>query len=106
MAKDRTCTKCGKTKSLDAEHFRRDKYSPEGFNRQCKPCSAALVKTHFRRWQVKDRKERGETGVRCILYSKELCQVCPCPSVEELELCRRLEGTSPEYDDFPDPLPQ
>ena len=103
----RTCNDCGIKKTLDSTNFRKSKTKPKiVWEPMCKLCKSRQVRDHYRRWNSFDVKERGETGVRCILYSKELCQVCPCPSITELEDCRRLEGTSPEYDDFPDPLPQ
>jgi len=102
----RKCRKCGKRKPLTAEYFRRDRNAPKNYQVRCKICSSEAIKSHYRSWTKADIDERGETGVRCILYSSEICQVCPCPSITELEKCVRLTETSPEYDDYPDLLPQ
>ena len=95
--KTKICTACGKTKPLDAENWRRDRTKPDGFYVQCKPCSKLSVLAHRRRWRPGDVKERGEVGVRCLLWAPA------CGECEDIQTCWRLEE---DGEDDPEPLEQ
>jgi hypothetical protein len=101
----KVCTTCGLRKHLDEDNWRRDSSTRDGWQARCKDCAKETTANHYRKWYARDVLERGETGVKCILWS-EHCGECPCPSVDDLSNCWRLADTSPEYEDYPEPLPQ
>lgn len=85
---------------MTPKHWRRYHSSPDGFMLHCKECTVKSIKNHYRKWYMRDVLERGQVGVKCLLWS-EYCGVCPCPSETELEQCWRLEDSGPEYEDYP-----
>lgn len=97
--KTKICTACKEEKPLDAEHWRRNKRSSDGFYTLCKPCSKKEVKDHYRKWNKRDIDRRGEVGVRCVLWSPR-CGICPCIQ-GDLSACWRLAKIKPDGESYP-----
>ena len=96
----RMCPTCREYKPLDEAHWRRDKGSPTGFTRLCKPCTQKMIKAHYRRFTYIDKAKRGKVGVKCILWSPK-CGVCPCVAENVLTACWRLVKIKPGSDGYP-----
>jgi hypothetical protein len=100
LAQTKFCTGCNKRLPLDAEHWRRNASSPDGFYTQCKSCTKQVLKDHYRRYTKVDVAERGEVGVKCILWSSK-CGVCPCISESDLSACWRLAKMRSDGEGYP-----
>jgi len=95
----KVCTNCGKRLPLNTEHWRRNKLSLDGFYSQCKPCTKKSLKDHYRKYTKVDIVERGEVGVKCILWAQK-CGVCPCIE-HDLSACWRIARISPNDVRYP-----
>jgi hypothetical protein len=93
------CTACGQRLPLDAKHWRRASNSFDGFYSQCKDCTKKSLQDHYRKYTKIDLIERGEAGVKCILWSQK-CRVCPCTE-HDLSACWRIAKINPDSDGYP-----
>jgi len=99
------CTVCGRSLPLIAKYWRLSSASTNGYYSQCKDCCKKLHQEHYRKFTKIDIIERGEVGVKCILWSPK-CSVCPCISEYDLSACWRLTNTKLISDKYPIPLAQ
>jgi hypothetical protein len=98
-----TCLRCGRSKPLDAEHWRRNRNLHSGFDRYCKLCCQKAIKDHYRKFNRHDKAARGKVGVKCLLWSPR-CGVCPCTSVNDVSACWRIAEIDPTSESYPEGL--
>lgn len=100
---EKKCITCKETKPLTPTYWRRLRHSPDGFATQCKVCASESIKKHYRGWKMRDVLERGEFGVRCVLWAP-FCGVCPVESEDDMSLCWRLADIAKDDEGYPIPI--
>ena len=97
------CTVCRRRLPLTNEYRSRSGLSSDGFYPHCKDCVKKSAKDQYRKFTKVDVIERGEFGVKCVLWSPK-CSVCPCVSEDDLSACWRIANIKPESSRYPIPL--
>ena len=104
----RVCNDCGAEKDLTSANFRKSKSKPKVvWEPMCKICKSRQVRDHYRGWDRLDIEQRGEFGVKCVLWAEPVCGRCPC-TADDLTKCWRLteDESDPDNEGYPDILLQ
>ena len=101
--KTKICTICNRRLPLTAKYWRRSSFTSDGYYPQCKECVSKSQRDHYRKFTRIDMVERGEFGVKCVLWSPK-CGVCPVISEHDMSPCWRITGINLGSLEFPIPM--
>jgi hypothetical protein len=101
--KSKICTVCGRRFPLTAKYWRRSSFTSDGFYPQCKACVSKSARDHYRKFTRIDVVERGQFGVKCVLWAPK-CEVCPVTTEHDMSPCWRISGITLSSLEYPIPM--